>query len=140
MQLCGINAVLYFTPTILKEAGVGAFFEQALGVGPESASILATGLTYIVMVPCIFWAMSLMDSSGRRSLLLNTIPVLLTAVGILAISTGLLPAGNLRAGMSVCSIAVYCCAFVMGLGPVPNTLCSGESDGIGCKSKVLLLV
>ncbi|GAQ86873.1 monosaccharide-sensing protein 2 [Klebsormidium nitens] len=123
-QLCGINAVLYFTPTILKDAGVGAFFEHALGVGPESASILATGLTYVVMIPAILRAMVLMDSSGRRTLLLGTIPVLTISVAVLAVSTGLLPAGNLRAGLAVCSIAVYCCAFVMGLGPVPTTLCS----------------
>lgn len=65
VQLSGINAVLYFTPQILMQSGAGDLL-ASIGVDGESASILASGVTCLLMLPCILMAMGLMDRSGRR--------------------------------------------------------------------------
>lgn len=72
LQLSGINAVLYFTPQILMQAGAGEVL-ASFGIGGQSASILASGVTCLLMLPCIFMAMGLMDKSGRRSVSLFSI-------------------------------------------------------------------
>lgn len=64
-QFSGINAILYFTPQILQESGAEVLLAR-MGVGSDSASILASGVTCFLMLPCIVVAMRLMDRSGRR--------------------------------------------------------------------------
>lgn len=59
-----MNAVMYYTPTILMAAG-GSFLKE-LGLSSESSSILASLLATSVMLPFIFLAMKLMDKCGRR--------------------------------------------------------------------------
>jgi hypothetical protein len=66
LQFSGINAVLYFTPQILMQSGAGDLLAN-IGIDGESASILASGTTCLLMLPCILMAMWLMDKSGRRS-------------------------------------------------------------------------
>ncbi|RLN09410.1 monosaccharide-sensing protein 2-like [Panicum miliaceum] len=97
-QFSGINGVLYYTPQILNQAGVSVLL-ASLGLGADSTSILISGLTTLLMLPAIGVAMRLMDVSGRRSLLLWTLPVLI-------------------------AVMVYLCCFVMGFGPIPNILCA----------------
>lgn len=65
MQFSGINAVLYFTPQILMQSGAGDLLAN-IGIDGESASILASGVTCLLMLPCIVLAMWLMDRAGRR--------------------------------------------------------------------------
>ncbi|CAI7899165.1 unnamed protein product, partial [Closterium sp. NIES-53] len=62
-QACGINAVLYYTPTILMSSGASVL--ENYGLTAESSSMLASGVTAFLMLPCIFAAMLLMDSLGR---------------------------------------------------------------------------
>lgn len=64
-QFSGINGVLYYTPQILEQAGVGVLLSN-LGIGSESASFLISGLTTLLMLPSIGIAMRLMDIAGRR--------------------------------------------------------------------------
>lgn len=64
-QASGINAVLYYTPIVLREAGVEALFVNA-GLSENAASILATILVFIPKVPAMIIAMHWMDSVGRR--------------------------------------------------------------------------
>ncbi|CAI8611500.1 unnamed protein product [Vicia faba] len=69
-------------------------------------------------------AMRLMDISGRRTLLLTTIPILIVALLILVLGS-LVDLGNTaNASISTVSVVVYFCFFVMGFGPVPNILCA----------------
>ncbi|GJP32294.1 hypothetical protein CLOM_g16876 [Closterium sp. NIES-68] len=63
-QACGINAVLYYTPTILMSSGASVL--ETYGLSAESSSMLASGVTAFLMLPCVFAAMLLMDSLGRR--------------------------------------------------------------------------
>lgn len=64
-QFSGINGVLYYTPQILEQAGVGILLAN-LGLGSDSSSLLISGLTTLLMLPSIGVAMRLMDIAGRR--------------------------------------------------------------------------
>jgi hypothetical protein len=65
VQFSGINGVLYYTPQILEEAGVGVLLSN-IGISSASASLLISALTTLLMLPSIAVAMRLMDISGRR--------------------------------------------------------------------------
>jgi hypothetical protein len=75
LQFCGINAVLYFTPQILMQSGAGDLLAN-IGIDGESASIMASGVTCFLMLPCIMMAMWLMDRSGRRYISCSSLPFL----------------------------------------------------------------
>ncbi|GJN30167.1 hypothetical protein PR202_gb18453 [Eleusine coracana subsp. coracana] len=64
-QFAGINGVLYYTPQILDQAGVG-FLLSNVGLSSDSASILISAATTLLMLPFIGIAMWLMDRTGRR--------------------------------------------------------------------------
>ncbi|KAI4350202.1 hypothetical protein L6164_004676 [Bauhinia variegata] len=122
-QFSGINGVLYYTPQILEQAGVG-FLLSNLGLGSSSASFLISAVTTLLMLPCIAVAMRLMDISGRRALLLSTIPVLVVALVILVLGSLVDLGSTVNASISTISVVVYFCCFVMGFGPIPNILCA----------------
>ncbi|KAJ4846632.1 Monosaccharide-sensing protein 2 [Turnera subulata] len=122
-QFSGINGVLYYTPQILEQAGVGVLLSN-LGISSASASLLISGLTTLLMLPCIAVAMRLMDISGRRSLLLSTIPVLIITLVVLVFGSLVNLGSVVNASISTVSVVVYFCCFVMGFGPIPNILCS----------------
>lgn len=122
-QFAGINGVLYYTPQILEEAGVEVLLSD-LGISSTSASFLISALTTFLMLPCIAVAMRLMDISGRRSLLLATIPVLIASLVILVISCTVSMGSVIHAVISIICVIVYFCTFVMAYGPIPNILCS----------------
>ncbi|XP_066377054.1 monosaccharide-sensing protein 2-like [Miscanthus floridulus] len=122
-QFSGINGVLYYTPQILDQAGVSVLL-ASLGLSADSASILISGLTTLLMLPSIGLAMRLMDVSGRRSLLLWTIPVLIASLVVLIVANLVPMATTVHAVLSTASVIVYFCCFVMGFGPIPNILCA----------------
>lgn len=64
-QFSGINGVLYYTPQILQQAGVSLLLAN-LGLSSDSASILISAATTLLMLPAIGVAMKLMDLAGRR--------------------------------------------------------------------------
>ncbi|KAK9121531.1 hypothetical protein Syun_019148 [Stephania yunnanensis] len=64
-QFSGINGVLYYTPQILEQAGVGVLLSN-MGLGSAYASLLISALTTLLMLPSIGMAMWLMDVSERR--------------------------------------------------------------------------
>lgn len=122
-QACGINAVLYYTPTILMNSGAGML--ESLGLTSQSSSILASMATTFLMLPCIFLAMWLMDRSGRRQLLLTTIPLMTISLSLLSFSSILLTPGSVFQSVSSLSgVALFSCSFVTGFGPIPNIICS----------------
>ena len=67
-QLSGINAIVYFTPLILREAGVSALTSRVI-TDPNGASMLSTILAYAPKIPSLFLAGVLMDRMGRKALL-----------------------------------------------------------------------
>ncbi|CAD5171076.1 unnamed protein product [Musa acuminata subsp. malaccensis] len=122
-QFSGINGVLYYTPQILEQAGVEVLLSN-IGISSDSASILISAVTTLLMLPSIGVAMRLMDISGRRFLMLSTIPILIASLVVLVVAN-LVELGNVvHAVLSTVSVIVYFCCFVMGFGPIPNILCS----------------
>ncbi|CAL9757920.1 unnamed protein product [Musa acuminata subsp. burmannicoides] len=122
-QFAGINGVLYYTPQILEQAGVEVLLAN-IGIGAASASILISALTTLLMLPSIGVAMRLMDISGRRFLLLSTIPVLIASLVVLVVANLVDMGTVVHAVLSTVSVVVYFCCFVMGFGPIPNILCA----------------
>ncbi|CAL9028451.1 unnamed protein product [Prunus brigantina] len=122
-QFSGINGVLYYTPQILEEAGVEVLLED-LGLSTESSSFLISAFTTLLMLPCIAIAIKLMDITGRRTLLLTTIPVLVVSLIILIIANLVSLGTVLHAALSTICVIIYFCVFVMAYGPIPNILCS----------------
>ncbi|CAL9074772.1 unnamed protein product [Musa acuminata var. zebrina] len=122
-QFSGINGVLYYTPQILEQAGVGIILSK-LGLSSVSASLLISSVIFTLQLPCILVAMRLMDVSGRRSLLLGTIPLLIASL-LLLVLVNMVDLGAIaHAALSTVSVVVYMCCFVMGFGPIPSIICS----------------
>ncbi|KAF8409895.1 hypothetical protein HHK36_002413 [Tetracentron sinense] len=122
-QFSGINGVLYYTPQILEQAGVGVLLSN-MGISSDSASLLISAVTTLLMLPCIAISMRFIDISGRRRLLLTTIPVLIVSLIILVLGNVVNLGSVAHAAISTISVVVYFCFFVMGFGPIPNILCS----------------
>lgn len=90
VQFCGINAVLYFTPQILSQSGADAM-AASVGLTSDSISILASGVTCFMMLPCIFVAMWLMDRAGRRCVVFGnrSLGEVFLSVGVFVDFTGI---------------------------------------------------
>lgn len=85
-QFAGINGVLYYTPQILEQAGVDVLLAN-IGIRSDSASILISALTTLLMLPAIGVAMRLMDLSGRRLFFFSALNFYPTHSGHFSINT-----------------------------------------------------
>ncbi|WCJ32848.1 tonoplast monosaccharide transporter2 [Euphorbia peplus] len=122
-QISGINGVQYYTPQILEQAGVTVLLAN-MGMRSDSASLFLSLLTSLAMLPCILVSMRLMDIAGRRSIMLYTIPVLVVSLLALVLSSTVNLGSVLQAIISAGGVMFYLCFFVMGLGAIPNIICS----------------
>ncbi len=106
-QVTGINTVIYYAPSIFRDAGLSS----------TSVSILATAGVGLVNVIMTVVAMRLMDHAGRRALLLwglaGMIVMLLLLAGGFALG-----AKGAAAYLTVACVAIYVGFFAIGLGPV----------------------
>jgi sugar porter (SP) family MFS transporter len=104
-QLVGVNAVIYYTPTLLTRSGFG-----------DAAAILSTvGIGLVNMIVTAI-ALSLVDRVGRRPLLLGGTAVVVAALIFLG-AVYLLPSGQGAAGaLTVAGLCVYIAAFAASLG------------------------
>ncbi|KIY03166.1 uncharacterized protein Z520_01633 [Fonsecaea multimorphosa CBS 102226] len=109
-QLCGINIIAFYSSTIFSDAGFSDF--NAL-----LASCVFGFINFLGAFPAI-WTM---DTLGRRSLLLLTLPPM--AVTMLAAGLSFnIPADNpLHFGLLATLIYVFCALYSPGMGPVPNS-------------------
>ena len=106
-QVTGINTVIYFAPTVLENAGLGA-----------SAALLALVVVGVANVLLTVLSIRLVDRVGRRPLLVGGTSVMalgLTALGFLFLG-GL--TGTTEAVLATVALCVYVGAFAIGLGPV----------------------
>lgn len=140
-QLSGINAVIYYAPSIFKSTG----FES------DSAAVLATVGVGAVNVAMTLVAMRLVDRLGRRNLLF--IGLTGTVVSLLTIAAVSAWGGPGWGFVSVIALMAYIGAFAVSLGPVPHIMMSevfplalrGMGMGIasvanwGCNFLVVLL-
>lgn len=111
-QLSGINAVIYYAPSIFANTG----FES------HSATLLATVGVGTVNVLATIVALWLIDRLGRRPLLF--IGLSGTVVSLAAIAATVTWGGPEWAFVSVIGLMVYIAAFAISLGPVPHVMMS----------------
>lgn len=110
-QFVGINTVMYYAPSLFREAGMGS---------PDTA-ILATVSVGVVNVLATFIAVWLIDRLGRKPLLyagLAGMLVSLTAIG------GIFALGDSGGGpetgrATVIAVWFYIACFAFSLGPIP---------------------
>ncbi|GAB0118617.1 sugar porter family MFS transporter [Acidisoma sp. 7E03] len=108
-QVTGINTVIYFAPTTFKDSGIAS----------TTSAILATAGVGLVNFLFTVLAARMLDSTGRRKMLLVGQAGMfgaLLAIGIcFAIGLG---GGQIVAWLIIAFIAVYVAFFAIGLGPV----------------------
>jgi MFS transporter, SP family, galactose:H+ symporter len=107
-QITGINTVIYFAPAIFKSAGLGS----------TPATILATAGIGAVNVAMTLVAIRLIDSAGRRALLLTGLAGMAVSLLVLALGFYLGQGGGVLAWVTALSLAAYVGFFAIGLGPV----------------------
>lgn len=104
-QMVGVNAVIYYAPTILEDAGFGS-----------SGAILAT--TGIGLVNCLVTGIALLsiDRVGRRPLLLVGTACVTVSLIVLG-AVYLLPSGSgIQSAVLVGGLMVYIAGFAASLG------------------------
>jgi SP family galactose:H+ symporter-like MFS transporter len=106
-QITGINTVIYFAPTIFQSAGLSS----------AATSILATAGVGAVNVIMTIVSMWLIDSLGRRQLLLWSLGGMAMTLFVLSAAFFTGTSGQL-AWIAVASVAAYVGFFAIGLGPV----------------------
>ncbi|OZJ05111.1 hypothetical protein BZG36_01380 [Bifiguratus adelaidae] len=111
-QFTGINAVIYYAPTIF----------QSIGLSGTSTSLLATGVVGIINVVFTIPAVLFLDVIGRRPLLLGAAVMLTISHVIIAIMIGLYssdwPAHAAQGWVAVAFIYVYIASFACSWGPI----------------------
>ncbi|CAH8613375.1 unnamed protein product [Dicrocoelium dendriticum] len=118
-QLSGINAVISYSSTMLKTAGIADEYNQYCVVAIGFINVILT----VITVP-------LLERAGRRTLLLWPTVALAASLLLLTITVNLatsLSSETMRRTMGILSavlIIVYICGFAMGLGPVPALIVS----------------
>ncbi|KAJ7491114.1 hexose transport-related protein [Mycena latifolia] len=116
-QMSGIDAIVYYAPTIFK----------SLGLGKQSVSLLAAGVIGVVFVISTFPAIASIDRIGRRPLLiLGGSGMALMLILIAALSATYQPEWNNSAAAwtTATFIWIYVAFFGMSWGPVSWTVIS----------------
>jgi sugar porter (SP) family MFS transporter len=107
-QVTGINTVIYYAPSLLHDAGLGA-----------SSALLANVGIGIVNVGMTILAIRLLDRTGRRPLLISGSVGM--AVGMCAAALAFVGGTHLtsgRAAVAIGALVIYTGSFAIGLGPV----------------------
>jgi sugar porter (SP) family MFS transporter len=105
-QITGINTVIYYAPSIFKEAG----FQS------NSAAILATVGIGVVNVLMTVVALLLLDQAGRRKLLLTGLAIM--TICLVAIAIAFAVGTQTLGGITAVALAAYVGGFAIGLGPI----------------------
>lgn len=109
-QLCGINIIAFYSSSIFSDAGFSTF-------GALLASCVFGFVNFIGAFPAV-WTM---DTLGRRSLLLWTLPFMAVTMFAAGMSFSI-PSDNMaHFGLLATLIYLFCAEYSPGMGPVPNT-------------------
>lgn len=109
-QITGVNAILYFAPTLFQEIG----FESA-----SSALLPAVFLGSINFAMTIV-ASYLLDKWGRRPLLIAGISGM--TLSLLGLSIAFLSGGEVMKGLATSCIMIFIASFAASFGPIPQLL------------------
>lgn len=108
-QLCGINIIAFYSSTIFADSGFTQF--AAL-----MASTIFGFVNFVMALPAI-WTM---DTLGRRTLLLLTLPLMAITMAIAGGSFSIPEShSTFRIGMLASMIYLFCALYSPGMGPVP---------------------
>lgn len=106
-QLCGINIIAFYSSTIFRDANFSPF-------AASLASVVFGFINFLGAFPAI-WTM---DTLGRRSLLLLTLPAMAVSMAVAGFSFSI-TATTFRFGMITSMIYLFCLLYSPGMGPVP---------------------
>jgi MFS family permease len=121
-QLCGINIIAFYSSTIFSDAGFSKF-------GALIASCIFGFVNFVGAVPAI-WTM---DTLGRRTLLLWTLPFMALTMFAAGLALQLPDDSPGRLGLLAALVYLFCALYSPGMGPVPNSCkCFGSSHQIAC--------
>ncbi|KIX00751.1 uncharacterized protein Z518_09816 [Rhinocladiella mackenziei CBS 650.93] len=109
-QLCGINIIAFYSSTIFSDAGFSTF-------GALLASCVFGLVNFIGAFPAV-WTM---DTLGRRSLLLLTLPLMAITMLAAGLSFSIPTQSPAHFGLLATLIYLFCALYSPGMGPVPNT-------------------
>jgi sugar porter (SP) family MFS transporter len=111
-QLSGINAVIYFAPTVFARAGFSDTANQLLAT-------VGIGAVNVVMT---LVAMALIDRIGRRRLMFIGFAGAALSLGLIAVAAGT-GASDLQ-WLSLIGLVLYIASFAIALGPLPWVMMS----------------
>lgn len=111
-QLSGINAVIYYAPTVFREAGFDG----------HSIQLLATMGIGIVNVLMTFVGMALIDRIGRRKLLYWGFAGTALGLGMIAIAAA--TGSDALDVLAIIGLTIYISAFAASIGPLPWVMMS----------------
>ncbi|KAK6927935.1 Major facilitator, sugar transporter-like [Dillenia turbinata] len=108
-QLAGINAVVYYSTSVFRDAGVASDILASAFVG--LSNVLGTTV-----------ASSLMDRQGRKSLLILSFAGMAASMLLLSLSFTLAVLAPYSGPIAVIGTVLYVLSFSLGAGPVPALL------------------
>ncbi|XP_062004582.1 plastidic glucose transporter 4 [Rosa rugosa] len=108
-QLAGINAVVYYSTSVFRSAGITSDVAASALVG--AANVFGTAV-----------ASSLMDRQGRKSLLLISFGGMAASMLLLALSFTWSVLAPYSGTLAVAGTVLYVLSFSLGAGPVPALL------------------
>eukprot|EP00892_Ulva_mutabilis_P006772 jgi/Ulvmu1/4467/UM002_0192.1 len=108
-QLSGINAIVYFSSSVFRDAGVPS----------EAVASAAVGLINVIGT---LVAASLMDKSGRKQLLTVSLVGQGVSMLIMAAAFGLPALSEFVGPIALVFTILYVFSFALGTGPVPGLL------------------
>ncbi|KAM0944342.1 putative major facilitator, sugar transporter, major facilitator superfamily [Dioscorea sansibarensis] len=108
-QLAGINAVVYYSTSVFRSAGIASDVAASALVG--AANVFGTAI-----------ASSLMDKQGRKSLLVTSFTGMGTSMLLLSLSFTWKALAPYSGNLAVVGTVLYVLSFSLGAGPVPALL------------------
>jgi MFS transporter, SP family, galactose:H+ symporter len=106
LQLCGINAVIAYGPSIIEHTGLSAsdsiFYSVAIG---------------IVNVVATLVSIRLVDRNGRRPLLLGSLAAMCVSLVLLGL-TFVVSLGAAESWLAIACILAFIASFAVGMGPI----------------------
>jgi len=104
-QFAGINALVYFSTSVFRQAGVTS----------DTLASAAVGATNVIGT---IIAASIIERAGRKQLLINSYLGQAAAMFVMAAGFTLPALKDLSAPIAVCGTLAYILAFALGAGPV----------------------
>ncbi|QDH25840.1 sugar porter family MFS transporter [Neokomagataea tanensis] len=127
-QLTGINAIMYYAPTIFAGAGFG-----------ESSALLTSVAVGVAMVGATFFGGWAVDRWGRRTLILRMLPGAAVSLVVLGLMFSLHLTQGWGAWVTVLSLMAYT-VFNTGSLSVAIWLVGAEVYPLSCRGKGMSLV